>query len=365
MYDKIPTLGIMSNFSGLAPTFQEKEFYKKLSMIGRRSGIGVFVFSPLQVDFNTRTVTGYFLKHDEWQKGSFPLPDVIYDRCFISPGYRQYKPFIEKLQSDPQITFMSNGLAGKWQVYKILALSPELSRLLPDTQPFTWKSFAAKLRSEKAVIVKPASGTHGNGVIRITRKKGSFEVIGRKRNNSPMQKKIHSWKNLHEFLIHFIADRPFILQTYLDLNTPDGAPFDVRVLVQKNGEGKWQTTGKAVRMGEKKSITSNLHGGGRALPFVPFLEKYFSRKQQVRIMAEIDRVAELLPGFLETYHGRLAELGIDLGVDQEGRIWIIEVNSRPGRYVFRQIDDQTARLRSLTQPVEYAQYLMKDRVGGY
>ncbi|HZG14356.1 MAG TPA: YheC/YheD family protein, partial [Candidatus Bathyarchaeia archaeon] len=84
-----------------------------------------------------------------------------------------------------------------------------------------------------------------------------------------------------------------------------------------------------------------------------------------RIEEEIDQVISLLPSFLEQYHGRLVELGIDIGIDTNGHVWIIEVNSKPGRTVFRQISDRMARIRSISQPVKYAHYLMKERVGGY
>ncbi|MCK9911909.1 YheC/YheD family protein, partial [Microbacteriaceae bacterium K1510] len=82
--------------------------------------------------------------------------------------------------------------------------------------------------------------------------------------------------------------RRFIVQPYLALHTPEGAPYDVRVLVQKNGLGEWQTTGKAVRVGEKDGITSNLHGGGKAVPLSSFLAQFFQPEQQTMIEQEID-----------------------------------------------------------------------------
>ncbi|GAA4711961.1 YheC/YheD family protein [Brevibacillus fulvus] len=357
------TLGIMAICNG--PHFLEKAYYKKLTLIGRKLGIRVFVFSPRHVDFEARQVTGFAYRQGIWQRKTFPLPQVIYDRVFIGPHYRQYKPFIEKLQNDPEITFLGRGLSGKWQVYKILSQSPELEKWLPETHPFSFVRLRDMLERYDAAVIKPMAGTHGRSVIRIAKSENKYEVSGRDRQNQPMQKIFKTSRGMQLFLKNFTAGRKFLLQPYLHLHTPDGTPFDVRVLVQKNGIGQWQTTGKAVRAGDKTSITSNLHGGGRALPLSDFLAEYYTEEQQQAIEEELDQIIEQLPPFLEEYHGRLVELGIDIGIDTDGQVWIIEVNSKPGRTVFRQINDQKARLRSLTQPVSYAHYLMKEHVGGY
>ena len=54
------------------------------------------------------------------------------------------------------------------------------------------------------------------------------------------------------------------MQPYLDLSH-HGHPFDIRALVQ-NKHGRWTLTGCMVREGAEGSLTSNLHGGGKAYP---------------------------------------------------------------------------------------------------
>jgi glutathione synthase/RimK-type ligase-like ATP-grasp enzyme len=363
MAAQIKTLGIMAICHG--SIFMEKAYYRKLTLIGRRLGIRVFVFSPRKVDFQRRMVDGYTYQRGVWTKGTFPLPHVIYDRVFIGPSYRQYKPFIDKLQNDPEIIFMGRGLTGKWQVHQILSKSTELAKWLPETNLYTFSTLLSVLERDGAAVIKPIAGTHGAGVVRIVHADGNYAVTGRNQQNKPFQRVYRSTAELHRFTNNFIAGRKFLVQTYLSLQTPDGTPYDVRVLVQKNSCGEWETTGKAVRMGDKNSITSNLHGGGKAMPLSSFLARYFPEEKQTEIEQEMDQLIELLPPFLEQYHGRLVELGVDVGIDADGNVWIIEVNSKPGRTVFRYIDDREARIRSITQPVSYAHYLMKERVGGY
>lgn len=361
------TLGIMASFQGDEPTFKEKSYYKMLTLAGRRLEIRVFVFSPRMIDFEEREVTGFEYHQDDWVKRKFPLPQVVYDRCFMgSVSRKRYKPLIERLQQDDKVTFLGNGLSGKWQVYQTLSQSEELRKWLPETYLFSIQRVNSLLVKEQDIIVKPAAGTHGLSVIRVSKRaNGEYEVTGRNQVNERFTKKFNTRTGLQRFLLTFTANRPFIIQPYLTLHTPAGTPYDVRVLVQKNGEGKWETTGKAVRMGEKHGITSNLHGGGKAVALSPFLFHYFGQKRQILIEQEINSLISQVPVYLESSHGRLVELGIDIGIDTAGNVWIIEVNSRPGRTVFRHIDDQTARIRSMTQPVKYAEYLMNERVGGY
>lgn len=357
-------LGIIAYCNG--PTFTEKDYYRNLTLVGRKAGILVFVFSPRQVDFDTRSTIGYEYRDGAWQTRTFPLPPLIYDRCFMGPAYRNYKPFIEKLQNDPTIRFMGRGLSGKWEVYKMLESLPEVSKWLPETKPLSINDLLERLTTNQAVIIKPMSGTHGYGVVRFVKRTKGYEATGRaRRTNVPFQRTFKTLASLKQFVLSFTAGLKFIIQPYLSLSTRNGVPFDVRVLVQKNGLGEWQTTGKAVRLGNKASITSNLHGGGHAVPLTNFLTANFTPAQKAEIETEINALVSVLPPALENHHGSLFELGIDIGVDQKGRVWLIEVNSRPGRAVFRMIADTNARIRSVTQPISYANYLMKERVGGY
>jgi glutathione synthase/RimK-type ligase-like ATP-grasp enzyme len=352
------TLGIMALVKRDEPRFPEKGYYQKLTEIGRKHGIRVFVFSPRQADFARRQVVGFEYHKGQWRRQLFPFPAVVYDRCFISASYRHYKPFIERLQKDPQVIFMGLGLSGKWEVHQILLQSPQLAPYLPETLPFSMQSFFSLLKRDGTTILKPAVGTHGAGVIRIDTSPTSYSIIGRDHRNQPFTRRMKTLAAVKRFVRRFTLGRTFLVQSYLSLHTPAGDPYDVRVLVQKNEAGNWVTTGKAVRIGNS-NITSNLHGGGKAIPLAAFLNRYFSAEKRTAIEQQIDEIVRILPPFLEEHHGRLTELGIDIGIDTKGNVWIIEVNSRPGRSVFRLTNDRDARIRSVTLPVKYAQYLMK------
>ena len=139
---------------------------------------------------------------------------------------------------------------------------------------------------------------------------------------------------MKQWLNRFVANTRYVMQPYLPLNTPEGRPYDLRMLIQKNERGEWMTTGMAIRTGKPHGLTSNLHGGGRAEKAVPFLLRHFHRDQVSDIMEKIRWLAAVVPPHIERHHGRLLELGLDVGIDTDGRIWLLEVNSKPGRSVF-------------------------------
>jgi hypothetical protein len=116
----------------------------------------------------------------------------------------------------------------------------------------------------------------------------------------------------------------------------------------------------AVRRGQDGSLTSNLHGGGIAEPAGPFLARQFDAEKARSILSKLRELSVEIPEALENCHGRLAELGIDFGVDIQGNIWILEVNSKPGRSIFTYLEDPQARSKAVTNPIHYARFLLQN-----
>ena len=90
----------------------------------------------------------------------------------------------------------------------------------------------------------------------------------------------------HEDLIKWLESgsilksNSYMIQRYVQARTKKGEPFDIRAHMQKNYEGKWVITRIYPRMGNKKSILSNISRGGRTQPLEDFLEAEFPDKKQ-------------------------------------------------------------------------------------
>ncbi|OEG00063.1 hypothetical protein BHF71_06350 [Vulcanibacillus modesticaldus] len=343
--------------------FSEKDFYKLLQKAGEKLKIIVYVFYPNQIDWKTNKVKGfqYNFSLNKWEDQWFPLPDFIYDRCFYSSShsYLAYKPYIKKLKEQKKIRFLGNGLKGKWSVYKILSSNPEFIKYLPKTAIYNDSTQLFQWLADFPIVLKPTGGSHGKGIIKIDFKDNNYQIVGRDINNNKINQQIRDQDILGDWVNLFIDKRSYLIQQYLDLITLNNEPYDIRVLVQKNQYGKWEITGSAVRIGDAANITSNLHGGGQVQNTESLLIKQFGKQKAKEILKQIKQLAESIPSYIESVHGNLFELGLDLGVDLSGKVWIIEANSKPGRKVFSLLGKVEERKKSLIQPLVYTKHLAK------
>ncbi|WP_442601487.1 YheC/YheD family endospore coat-associated protein [Paenibacillus sp. KN14-4R] len=368
----VGTLGIMAAQSRSRRCdfpFADGTFYKGLSIHSQAIGIKAFVFSPLDIDWSHKQVTGFYwdTQSQAWQEQQYPLPELIYDRCFYSTRliYEQYQVQRMKLSQLPGIRFLSHGLPGKWEIYQALLQDPQFHPFLPTTAKlsssqdlFDW------IITKGEAFMKPNGGSKGRGIVRIIATSDihqSFLVTGRNYRNDLLTHTFSDYTALWKWIQSFVGKRDYLVQDALSLHTDDGIPFDVRSLVQKNGCGQWQTTGMAIRCGAKDSITANLHGGGSAIAPIPFLRERYGIKKSQQLMKQLAILSNRIPEHLEHYFGRLAELGLDFGIDANGHIWIVEANSKPGRSVFTQIHNKEAQEQSLECPIHYAHYLMHQK----
>jgi glutathione synthase/RimK-type ligase-like ATP-grasp enzyme len=355
------TLGILT--CQAKPPYMEDSFFRKLSTLAAKENILVLVFSPKSLRLREKRVRGYYwAEHSKsWNPIVAPPPELIYDRCFYlsSAHYREYTPFIKRLQRLPNTRFLGYGLAGKWEVYQILSRIPHIRPYLPDTRRVHHVNEVLEyLQKKRDIVIKPIGGSTGKKVIRVQQlHPGWYRLLGRDAKNRPFSaamsdQQLYSWLRKQLLLSRWIA------QPYLHLYTADQKPFDIRVLTQKNGHGEWEVVGKAIRQGNHGGLTSNLHGGGKGFRFAPFIRHHFPDREKV-IHQQIDALSQMIPPSLESVHGPLLELGIDIGIDRKGDIWIIEVNSKPGRNLFAMTGEQNVQHQSVQNIIDYACYCLK------
>jgi glutathione synthase/RimK-type ligase-like ATP-grasp enzyme len=350
------------------PPFSETVYFFQLAKIAKQNQLEICIFNPKHINWENRTVLAWYLDGTRWKSQISTLPYVIYDRCYYlsTAHFLQYRPHIHRIHQDKTVQFLGRALGGKMQTYNMLQNNSQIKPYLPESKWYSGpKSFLQMLNKYQKVCIKPNGGSHGIGVVSIEPVEDGYLIRGRTKTNEPFEKNITTKQSLAEWVHTFIQKTRYLIQPFLSLHTADGLPFDLRILVQKNGQQQWETTGKAIRIGKGKSITSNLHGGGDAMKLEPFLEDHFYAEQMVHIQTQIDTIAQLVPPHIESQHGKLVELGLDVGIDRHAHVWIIEVNSKPGRSVFLRTGEIETRKRSMELPVQYAKALLSQKVGGY
>ncbi len=355
------SIGIMTtNAPGYDP-FPEANYYAALSQIAAKDHLNVYVFFPESISFPQRVITGYKWNQGQWIFTTFPFPDLIYDRVFYNASYfKKTKDIVHAFKQ--QVPFMNRGLPSKWGLYLQLNSDPRIRAYLPMQVLYTnTKQLKRLLLREKSIIIKPISGGFGRRVFHLI--DGTPAILeGRNQHNQYFRKNFDNSSQAIAFLAPHLNHR-YLLQRFLQLQTTDKSPFDVRIFAQKNARGEWCVIGKGIRMGPKNKLTSNIHGGGNGLNYTSFIQSTYPNKYK-QINTTVEKIGILVPEILERSYYPLFELGIDVGIDREGNVWIIEANAKPGRQIFELMGDQSASLQAISGPIHYAQYVLEREQGG-
>lgn len=359
-------IGILASETVGSPSFTEPGFCRKLCLIGSKQGLTVYVFCASSVRTDRESVLGFIHENGSWRKRLFPPPDIVYDRCFAQDHKQQERKHraLSLLCKTHPFVYLARGLTGKWRVYQALEKYPAIAPHLPETSTYESASQLAEwLDSHQGdAFLKPQVGTHGKHTLRVSvlknREQDSLRIIGRNGQNEVLRHLFKTKQGGIQWIDRFTGSRPFLIQPYLDLVTSGGEPYDIRVLVQKNDKGAWELTGMAARVGPKHALTSNLHGGGTARRALPLLVREHGELAARKIHDLIRELSMTIPCSLESHFGRLAELGIDFGVDRNGAVWVLEVNSKPGRSSFFRIGEPLSAKKAIENPILYARYLL-------
>ncbi|MNO85181.1 Endospore coat-associated protein YheD [compost metagenome] len=335
-------------------------FCKELVNACQRQGAYVYFFTPNHIGSSPGKLTAW-VYGDKWKQIQVPAADVFYNR--LTSRKLENKPsvqhFLKEVKSRYGSHFFNEKFLDKTDVFDALGRDISLSRYLPKS--YSLRNFAV-LKSMCAkypiVFLKPIRGSLGKGIIRVSKLEGgayltlSTQVGGTKRQTFPNLAKLYS------SLSGKMKFTRYQIQQGLNLIDIDRRPVDFRALVQKNLKGKWSVTSIVARTAGSQHFVSNLARGG-SLSTVK--EAIFKSSVPAGLKAKIG--TRLKTAALDIAHGvdkqlpsHFGELGIDLAVDTHGRIWLLEVNSKPSKNDNTPIGGGKIR-PSVKQVIDYARYL--------
>jgi hypothetical protein len=355
-------LGVLAVYMS-GSRLEELSFYKNLISEGKKLGLQVEIFTPSDVA-GKDTIRS--LKYDpvqrKWVRSHTTFPSLIYDRCRYHgvATYRILKTFRSKYGN---LNYLSKPLANKWKMHQVLSEDQGISDHVPNTFRYSNSTELIRfLKEHKLIYLKPKNGTGGRGILRIERiSDGLYLIQGRNQQRTILTPQKTTERQLTMKLHALNLSSDYVVQQGINLTLRNGRVHDYRLLIQKNGSGEWEVTGCAGRIGPYKSITSNLHGGGSAVSMEKLLGYNFTSKSKIeQIKQEVYSFAYQLAPYLETKFGNLCELGIDIAVDPKGYVWLLEVNPKPSREVFRRIGENDTYRKAIIRPLEYALWLMKE-----
>lgn len=297
---------------------------------------------------------------NSWHKAEYPWPDFCFKKITYVPHELRWIASQESqfLRAENCGVFYKD-IGSKWRVYQILRNDPKIRHYLPQTQKIcSVEDIRTMLSSFPILYIKPARGTQGKSIYRLTRTKEDGKVQIESGQGAERKKTILKLtQGVGWFRKKFLSKRDFIVQQGIRLmQDPEGRSADFRWLVQKDGLGHWNITSRVARIGDKGSVTTNISTGADVLAASQFLQRCGCSEREIdNAFQHMDHLALRIVRRIEEKIGILAELGIDFGVDRQGRPWLIEVNQNPGRKMLRILDPEVRAL-SLRRPLEYARY---------
>lgn len=358
---QVPTLGVMTFYLNANKRLDDMKFLIQLQRAAGPMNLDLYVFTPEDVDNTNRRIYAhlYDFSQKKWKRQWRKFPDMVFDRCRYQPNKRFQ--LLRKFRADyPELLYLNRPLRNKWVAHQLFSRHASIRDHLPETKLYTKVTDVTQMLSRnKSVFVKPVNGTGGRGILKI-KKSGAntFIIEGRNMNRRIVRPTKHSFERLRNKLNVWKTGKTLLVQQGLDLTLSNGRVHDYRMLIQKDGSGKWVLTGIAGRIGPKSSITSNLHGGGRAVSAEKLLRLWIGKALPVdKVTNEMERLAFDTVKVLEDHFGKLCELALDLAVDRNGRIWLLEINPKPAREVFNQIGKKSIYQTSIKRPLEYALWL--------
>ena len=309
----------------------------------------VFAFIPEGIHLESRTIHGLYYNGAFWDYKELPFPSVIFRR-----GFQSNEAAVKKIKAAFGNIVFNSVRWDKWSIHCLLSENRALNRFLPETYAVNGcETVKAHLDKYGTVILKPANLSRGRGIFIIHRTKDGFTV-------TDCQKKEQAGFPVGESqLAGFLQSGGFfqhryIVQNRLDLACVNGSPFDIRVVMQKDTTGKWQCSGIECRIAGAERLISNIAQGGRALSvsrtlllaFGPHLDSKAVKREIIALSKNICRC-------MEEKGGWFAELGLDIAIDKNRRLWFIEANVRPSFKGFKHLDYRNY-LYICSRPIAYA-----------
>lgn len=365
-----PLVGILSDstpHSSLQPFGPRSGFIKDIIRTGERKAF-IFGFTPDDINWQQDTVNGYFLTpQGSWYRKTVPLPDVVYNR--LPSRKAETSASISSLREKfvrKKIPFFNWSFLNKADVYKLLENDPEALVHLPESLSGpTPEDIKDLLEKHHFLYFKPTAGSLGIGIYRLTYhpKRGYFARYRKGSNNVLLR--FTNFQSLIKMLQkrHGNSFSQYVVQQGIRLIEIDSCPIDFRFHMHKNGRNEWVPVGIGAKKAGRGSVTTHVKNGGSLLTPEHALSRTFGAESK-EVLEKAKSVAVKMSEAIErNYPHRLGELGLDIGIDKDGEVWMFEANAKPGRSIFKHPSLKAEGKASISHIVEHCFYLSRFQGG--
>lgn len=304
-----------------------------------------------------------------------PIPSVIHNRAIHLTRRAQAK--LARLHHLGYYIYNRHTRYSKWFIHQLLTKHPGIVPHLPETRQATPAAIHQMMERYDTLIIKPSNGSIGRGIMKLFKDGGRWHLQyrtavtrctprTRRGKRSKRRARTRRWavisfrSKLPAVLKRLIHQRRCLVQQHIPLARYMERPFDLRVSVQKGDSGGWQVTGIVGKAAPAKLFLTNVAQGGTVYTLEHLLAANPSLHPE-RVRAEVERVALLIAEHLDRHLPNLADLGLDIGITQQGFPMFIECNCRDLRYSFLEGGLWEEWAAVYYQPISYGQRIWLDR----
>lgn len=363
-----PLLGIFTTGcieENLNEPFGERTFYfQKLLHLQKQAHSVAFIFGPQHIHWKEEFIDGYFYENEKWTMKKIGFPSIIYDRL-PNRKVERARPIIHiknKLQKEYGVPFFNPGFFRKSEIFEKLARHSMTATYLPETvsQP-TFAQVFEFLHTHKFAYLKPEDESFGTGIIKCFYHRGTkLYYASFYQDNQRTMRSFDRLETLLEVTLEHRHLSDYIIQSGIPLLQHHGCPFDFRVHTNRDKNGKWQISAVAVKIAAKGAPTTHTKYGGE----IQILEKLdFSHQTKRKWREMIDTAVLQMSEVIEKeYEGIIGEIGFDIGIDQNEKLWVFEGNAKPGRSIFQHPILSELEQENLAYTYLFSYYLMEQTI---
>ncbi|UMZ72749.1 YheC/YheD family protein [Natranaerofaba carboxydovora] len=337
-------------------------------LAGHANNFVCYLFSIDSIDWEHKKIKGltFDLDSNEWCYRWFSFPDVIYDRGsgFSESEKEAVSKIRTKFRDKLKIkTINSRDYIGKWNTYKYLLSHDFVAKYLPVTIRYqNFNDVLIMLRSYKFIFIKSFYGKRGKEVMSIEKTGSSSSYKVATFSNGLLENEIGNIQELKKIVEEFMDNNSggsFLVQQGIRLLNYKNRPFDIRILLIKDSQGKWQAINSYARIAAKENQTITNYSVGSECNFYSNIYPELLSQSNVNIPTpkDVSNTAVKIAYHIEKEFCSFGELGLDIAVDINGKLWFLEVNTKPDKDLVEGLDDCQGVHPQFQAIFDYARFL--------
>ncbi|MFD2331062.1 YheC/YheD family protein [Cohnella sp. GCM10020058] len=314
-----------------------------------RPGTELFAFCPDDIDWERLRIAGLLYERDRCEEYSFPFPDAVYNRIF-----NDRPDLILRLEEHMNggICFNRVNYFDKWALYGWLKPS-EVGSLIPDSRLYSPTALQEMLGLHPLLYLKPFYGARGNGVYRVEYTDQGEVRVGE--HHLAPQYIARSMREGIKMIADLLGSKPYLIQQGIQTSTVDGRHFDIRALLQKNGDGKWAVSTLVSRIAFSDCFNTSVCED--VCDATELMRRSFPSWMSDRILHALHDAGIRAAAEVESRLGTLGEMSVDFLLDPKHRPWLIEMNGKPDKVLYNELENKEIARRIYRRPMAYASYL--------